>query len=54
MGDNLLIQDISPVRPNFYDSLFVAARTGLPDDLHNFDYLPGGALAGAGAWGGGA
>ena len=46
--DNLLIQDISPSRPNFYDSLFVAARTGLPNDLRNFDYLPGGALAGAG------
>ncbi|WP_295532917.1 right-handed parallel beta-helix repeat-containing protein [uncultured Thioclava sp.] len=46
--DNLLIQDVSPGRPNFYDTLFVAARTGLPDDLRNFDYLPGGALAGAG------
>ncbi|WP_417807506.1 right-handed parallel beta-helix repeat-containing protein [Thioclava sp.] len=46
--DNLLIQDVSPSRPNFYDTLFVAARTGLPDDLRNFDYLPGSALAGSG------
>ncbi|TMV89211.1 PKD domain-containing protein [Thioclava sp. BHET1] len=45
---NLLIQDLSPERPNYYDTLFVAARTGLPDDLSNFDYLPNGPLAGAG------
>lgn len=45
---NLLIQDTVPGRPNFYDALFVAARTGLPDDLNNFAYLPGGALAGTG------
>jgi hypothetical protein len=48
VSGNLLIQDTTPGRADFYDALFVAARTGLPDDLTNFSYLPGGALAGSG------
>ncbi|KFE33570.1 right-handed parallel beta-helix repeat-containing protein [Thioclava atlantica] len=45
---NRIIQDLTPGRPDYYDALFVAARTGLPTDLRNFAYLPGGALAGTG------
>ncbi len=46
--DNLLIQDQNVHSPGFYDTVFVAARTGDPRQLASFGYLPGGPLDGTG------
>ena len=39
VDDNQVIQDQFPVQPGFYDTVFLAARTGAPNDLENFRYL---------------
>ena len=39
--DNLLVQDRDPAAENYYDAFFLAARTGAPEDLISFSYLPG-------------
>lgn len=48
MESNFLVQDRNPRRPNYYDSVFVAAIAGNPQQLESFAYLPGGPLDGAG------
>lgn len=44
--DNFFIQDREPEKPDYYDQVFVAARTGDPNQLANFAPLPGGPLDG--------
>lgn len=40
LSENLLVQDLNPKLPNFYDTHFLAARTGDPESLLSFSYLP--------------
>lgn len=40
VSDNLLVQDLNPKQPNFYDTHFLAARTGDPESILSFSYLP--------------
>jgi Right handed beta helix region len=42
--ENLPIQDVTRLRAWFYETVFVAATTGNPQDLASFRYLPGGPL----------
>lgn len=44
--DNLLVQDRDPNIPNYYDTYFLAARTGNPMSLLSFSYLPASGLDG--------
>lgn len=46
--DNFEVQDTQPSQSGFYDDVFVAARTGNPQNLASFRYLPTGPLDGAG------
>lgn len=46
VGKNLFVQDRDASLPNFYDSFFTAARTGDPNDLGSFSYLPQGGIDG--------
>jgi parallel beta-helix repeat protein len=49
IADNLFIQDRGRLGEGlYYDLVFVAARTGDPQNLGSFSYLPGGPLEGAG------
>ena len=48
VSDNLAIQDRFPGQPGFYDTVFVAARSGDPTNLASFVSLKGGPLDGAG------
>jgi parallel beta-helix repeat protein len=48
VADNLIIQDSTDKQPNHYNTLFMAPQSGDPRDLGSFQYLAGGALAGAG------
>lgn len=48
VSDNLAIQDRFPGKPGFYDTVFVAARSGDPTNLASFVSLKGGPLDGAG------
>ena len=48
IADTFLIQDRGRLDPGFYDSVFVNATDGDPQDLGSFAYLPGGPLDGAG------
>lgn len=42
ISDNLLVQDRNPGGPGYYDSVFMAARTGDPADISIYAYRPGG------------
>ena len=42
IADNLIIQDTSPARPNYYDKVFAAAISGDPSSLASFAYRPDG------------
>ncbi|WP_456388114.1 right-handed parallel beta-helix repeat-containing protein [Profundibacter sp.] len=41
VSGNLLVQDLNPKLPDFYDTHFLAARTGDSESLLSFSYLPG-------------
>ena len=44
VSDNILIQDSNPTGPGYYDHIFVAARTGDPQNLASFTYRAGSQL----------
>lgn len=46
VSENLLVQDRNSKSPNFYDSHFLAARTGDPENILSFSYLPESAING--------
>ena len=48
IADTFVIQDRGRLEPGFYDTVFVNATNGDPQDLTSFAYLPGGPLDGAG------
>ena len=48
ISDNLAIQDRNPGGPGYYDSVFMAARTGDPADISIYAYRPGGPADGTG------
>jgi len=46
VSGNVLIQDTNPAAPNYYDTVFMAARSGNPQKLSSFAYRPGGPVDG--------
>ena len=48
VSGNLAVQDRNPGGPGYYDSVFMAARTGDPADISIYAYRPGGLADGTG------